>query len=141
MCLTAKIPHLTLSDYLEYLKYEGEHIRNIILYNIISWCRRGWMMYLLTSLAILFGLGAITCILVWKLYFEPTGKLVLSCTLFTVHLTLLADNVALVRSTHFHGKIIIIIINIYLSPKNTSTVMLGTEDYEYSNSGNTKVKN
>lgn len=30
-------------------------------------------MYVLTSLAILFGLGAITCILVWKLYFEPTG--------------------------------------------------------------------
>ena len=101
------------------------------------------MMYLLTSLAILFGLGAITCILVWKLYFEPTGKLVLSCALFTVYLTLLADNVALVRSTHFHGKIIIIIIiiNIYLPPKNTSTVMLGTDDYEYSNSGNTKVKN
>jgi hypothetical protein len=32
------------------------------------------MMYLLTSLAILFGLGAITCILVWKLYFEQSGK-------------------------------------------------------------------
>lgn len=36
--------------------------------------RRGWMMYLLTSFAILFGLGAITCILVWKLYFEQSGK-------------------------------------------------------------------
>ena len=30
--------------------------------------------------------------------------------------------------------------NIYLPPKNTSTVMLGTGDYVYSNSGNTKVK-
>ena len=29
--------------------------------------------------------------------------------------------------------------NIYLPPKNTSTVMLGTGDYVYSNSGNTKV--
>ena len=27
--------------------------------------------------------------------------------------------------------------NIYLPPKNTSTVMLGTGDYVYSNSGNT----
>jgi hypothetical protein len=35
------------------------------------------MMYLLTSLAILFGLGAITCVLVWKLYFDPEGK---NCT-------------------------------------------------------------
>ena len=29
--------------------------------------------------------------------------------------------------------------NIYLPPKNMSTVMLGTGDYMYSNSGNTKV--
>ena len=28
----------------------------------------------------------------------------------------------------------------YLPPKNTSTVMFSTDDYEYSNSGNTKVK-
>ena len=30
--------------------------------------------------------------------------------------------------------------NIYLPPKNMSTVMLGTGDYMYSNSGNTKVR-
>lgn len=31
-------------------------------------------MYLLTAKAILFGLGAITCIVVWKLYFEQSGS-------------------------------------------------------------------
>ena len=30
--------------------------------------------------------------------------------------------------------------NIYLPPKNMSTVMLGTGDYMYSNSGNTKAR-
>ena len=30
--------------------------------------------------------------------------------------------------------------NMYLPPKNTSTVMFSTDDFEYSNSGNAKVK-
>jgi hypothetical protein len=37
------------------------------------------MLYLLTSLAILFGLGAITCILVWKLYLEQNGEPTFFC--------------------------------------------------------------
>ena len=36
--------------------------------------------------------------------------------------------------------IIIIKIHMYLPPKNTSTVMFSTDDYEYSNSKNAMVK-